>query len=62
MEKCKEGQIWESAMFVAAKKIKNLCIIIDYNKFQNELSIKETLPMGNIKKKWQKFWISGKRY
>ena len=33
MEKCKECQI-ESAMFVAAKKIKNLCIIIDYNKFK----------------------------
>ena len=39
----------------SCKKIKNLCIIIDYNKFQNELSIKETLPMGNIKKKWQSF-------
>ena len=50
-----EGQIWESAMFISAKKIKNLCIIIDYNKFQNELSIKETLPMGNIKKKWESF-------
>jgi len=50
-----EGQIWESAMYIGARKIENICIIIDYNKFQNELSINKTLPMGNIKKKWESF-------
>ena len=50
-----EGQIWESAMYIGARKIDNICIIIDYNKFQNELSINKTLPMGNVKKKWESF-------
>lgn len=50
-----EGQIWESAMYIGAKKINNICIIVDHNKYQNELSIKNTLPMGNIKRKWESF-------
>jgi len=50
-----EGQIWEAAMYIAANKILNLCTIVDYNKFQNELSIHDTLDMGNIKKKFESF-------
>lgn len=50
-----EGQIWEGAMFIGAKKINNLITIIDNNKYQNELSVKETLPLGNLKKKWESF-------
>ena len=50
-----EGQIWEAAMYIGAKKFNNLITIVDNNKFQNELSVKETLPMGNIKKKFESF-------
>lgn len=50
-----EGQIWEAAMYIAANKILNLCTIIDYNKFQNELSIYDTLDLGSIKKKFESF-------
>lgn len=50
-----EGQIWEAAMYIGAKKINNLITIVDSNKFQNELSVKETLPMGDLKKKWESF-------
>ena len=38
-----EGQIWESILFAGVKKIKNLCVIVDNNKFQNETSVNETL-------------------
>ncbi|MBD1165310.1 transketolase [Pelagibacterales bacterium SAG-MED10] len=50
-----EGQIWEAAMYIGAKKIKNLITIVDNNKFQNELSVEDTLPLGNLKKKWESF-------
>ena len=50
-----EGQIWEAAMYIGAKKISNLITIVDNNKFQNELSVKDTLPLGNLKKKWESF-------
>jgi transketolase len=42
-------------MYVAANKILNLCTIVDYNKFQNELSVRDTLDVGNIKKKFESF-------
>ena len=50
-----EGQIWEAAMYIGSKKLSNICTIIDKNKFQNELSTKKTLDLGNIKKKFESF-------
>lgn len=50
-----EGQIWEAAMFAGVKKLNNLCAIVDGNKFQNEYSIKETLELTNLRKKWESF-------
>ena len=50
-----EGQIWEAAMFAGARKLNNLCAIIDGNKFQNEYSVKDTLNISNMKNKWQSF-------
>ena len=50
-----EGQIWEAAMFIGAKRILDLCTIVDQNKFQNELKVKDTLNMGSIKSKFISF-------
>ena len=50
-----EGQIWEAAMFIGAKRILDLCTIIDQNKFQNELKVKDTLDMKSIKSKFISF-------
>jgi len=50
-----EGQIWEAAMYIGAKKILDICTLIDRNKFQNELSVKDTLDLGNIKSKFKSF-------
>ncbi len=29
-----EGSVWEAAMFAAAQKLDNVCVIVDYNKWQ----------------------------
>ncbi len=50
-----EGQIWEAAMYIGSKKIDNICVIIDNNKFQNERSVKETLDFYPVKNKWESF-------
>ena len=50
-----EGQIWEAIMFAGVKKIKNICLIIDNNKFQNEKSVKDTLGEISYKEKLKAF-------
>ena len=50
-----EGQIWEAAMYIGSKKIKNIITIIDGNKFQNEVTITETLEERSLKQKWESF-------
>tara|TARA_Y100001970_G_scaffold222520_1_gene273717 strand:- start:5383 stop:6192 length:810 start_codon:yes stop_codon:yes gene_type:complete len=50
-----EGQIWEAAMYIGTHKLKNIITYIDGNKFQNEYSIKDTLPVKNLKEKWEGF-------
>lgn len=50
-----EGQVWESAMYIGSHNLKNIIVFIDGNKFQNERSIKETLPENNLLKKWNSF-------
>ena len=31
---CNEGSVWEAAMFAAAQTLDNLCVVVDYNKWQ----------------------------
>ena len=50
-----EGQIWEAAMYASARRLDNLVYILDHNKFQNEQSLDETLPMGPLGLKWRSF-------
>ena len=50
-----EGQIWESALYAGSKKINNICVIVDANKFQNEFSVEKTLKIDQIKNKWESF-------
>lgn len=45
-----EGTMWESALLASAKKLDNLCIIIDDNN-----SIGKMLDMGDMKKKLEAF-------
>ena len=50
-----EGQIWEAAMYLGANYLKNLLVIVDNNKFQNEDLVEKTLPMGNLANKFNSF-------
>jgi transketolase len=53
-----EGQIWEAAMFAAAKKVDNLICTVDYNGQQIDGSTEQVLPLGNLKQKFEAFgWI-----
>ena len=50
-----EGQVWEAAMFAAAKKVDNLIATIDVNGQQIDGSTKEVLDTGDLKAKWEAF-------
>ena len=50
-----EGSNWESFLFCAHHKLSNLCAIIDYNKIQSLTSIKNTLALEPLKKKFLSF-------
>tara|TARA_B100001057_G_C22803942_1_gene932556 strand:+ start:1057 stop:1854 length:798 start_codon:yes stop_codon:yes gene_type:complete len=50
-----EGQIWEALLYISANKINNLVLLIDSNRFQNELSVEETLNLSPLSKKLKNF-------
>jgi transketolase len=50
-----EGQIWEAAMFAAAKKIDNLIATVDVNGQQIDGSTDHVLNMGDLHQKWTAF-------
>ncbi len=50
-----EGQIWEAAMFTAAKKLTNLIWLIDENKKQLDGDVDEILPIFDLKEKFAAF-------
>ena len=50
-----EGQIWEAAMYAAAKHIDNLVAIIDYNKKQIDGSTDDVCSLGGLKGKCESF-------
>ena len=50
-----EGQIWEAAMSSGAKKLNNLCAIIDNNGLQAMGRISDRLPNEHIADKWRAF-------
>ncbi len=50
-----EGQVWEAAMFAGAKKLDNLCVIIDNNNLQIDGTIEEVNNPYPIDKKFEAF-------
>ena len=53
-----EGQIWEAAMYAAAKKVDNLIASVDMNGQQIDGSTDQVLPMGSLRAKFEAFgWI-----
>ncbi|MEJ0016643.1 MAG: transketolase [Acetobacteraceae bacterium] len=50
-----EGSVWEAAMFAAAQKLNNVCVIVDYNKWQATARSNETLQLAPLREKWEAF-------
>ena len=50
-----EGQVWEAAMFTAAKKLTNLVWLVDWNKKQLDGYTKDILDTGDLEKKFEAF-------
>ena len=50
-----EGSVWEAAMFAAAQKLENVCVIVDYNKWQATGRSNETLMLAPLRDKWTAF-------
>lgn len=50
-----EGQVWEAIMAASKFKLSNLVAIVDYNKFQNDGAVKDTMPLGLLVDKWKSF-------
>ena len=50
-----EGQIWEAAMFAGAKKLDNLCVIVDNNNLQIDGPVSEVCSPYPIDEKFKAF-------
>jgi transketolase len=50
-----EGSVWEAAMFAAAQKLDNVCVVVDYNKWQATARSNETLQLAPLRDKWAAF-------
>ena len=52
---CDEGQVWEAAMFAAARKLSNMIWFLDNNKLQLDGTTKEVLDTGDLADKFRSF-------
>ena len=50
-----EGQIWEAAIYGAAKKVDNIISTIDFNGQQIDGATENVMSLGNLAEKWQAF-------
>ena len=50
-----EGQVWEAAMFAAAKGLDNLCAVVDNNNLQIDVSVAEVNSPYPIPEKFRAF-------
>lgn len=56
-----EGQVWEAAMFTAAKKVTNLVWLVDDNKKQLDDYTEKVLPLGDMRAKFEAFGFDAVR-
>ena len=52
---CNEGSIWEAAMFASSRKLNNLTVIVDFNKWQATDRSEEVLTLAPLADKWRAF-------
>lgn len=61
---CNEGSVWEAAMFAAGRKIDNLTVLVDYNKWQATGRSNDVMALAPLADKfkafgWSAFEIDG---
>ena len=52
---CNEGSVWEAAMLAASQKVSNLCVFVDFNKWQATGRSEEIMALNSLSGKWQAF-------
>jgi len=52
---CNEGSIWEAALLASAQRVNNLCVIIDFNKWQATGRSQEIMALDPLPEKWLAF-------
>lgn len=52
---CNEGSVWEGAMMASAHNLRNLTVIIDYNKWQATGRSEDVLSLSPLADKWRAF-------
>lgn len=52
---CNEGSVWEAAMLAAAQRVENLCVVIDYNRWQATGRSEEVMALAPLADKWRAF-------
>lgn len=50
-----EGQIWESLVSAANRKMGEITVIVDHNKFQSDYAVERTSSLGDIEAKFAAF-------
>ena len=50
-----EGQIWESLGPAANANLSEITVIVDHNKIQSDVYVKDTSDLGNLDEKWKAF-------
>ena len=52
---CNEGSVWEAAMLAAAQRVDNLCVVVDFNKWQATGRSEEVMALNPLADKWRAF-------
>ena len=52
---CNEGSVWEAAMLAAGQKVDNVCVIIDFNKWQATGRSRDIMALDPLADKWRAF-------
>ncbi len=52
---CNEGSVWEAAMLASAQRVTNLCVIVDFNKWQATGRSREIMALDPLVDKWRAF-------
>ena len=59
---CNEGSVWEAAMLAPALGLNNLCVVVDFNRWQATGRSCEITRLEPLAEKWSAFgWRSVER-